>query len=579
MAEPVSLALASAAIKEMVSHGFHAYSKSASDKGQTDELEQALRAHLTFVDNWARQVQIQFMPSPRSTQDTIPLRLGTIPRRFFAGRGAGKILGEDDILRQGLNCAILGEPGSGKTTTMKRIASKVLCGEALGSEDDVSFPIVIECRNARWGHTNGLLELLASTLGFDPPAQVDGSRSEAIRTIARYLDAGPAILLIDGIDEVPIDTRPMFINELSDLVDHLKSCQIVISCRSSDYSQIVGLNVLELQHLSTEETWMLASHWTTPDEAAAFLDAINKSAAVELTDRPLFLAQLLVIFENNCGEIPDQPSALYRIIIDLMLEKWDSDRRVHRGSRYKKFLPREKQRFLASLAHEMSLSSQYRFGHRELMDSYLRIASAFRLPGEEAWEVASELESHTGIIEESGYGFEFSHRSMQEYLTADHVSRMPIASIHDRLLAEPAPLAIAVAISSDPSAWLIALLLEAKGGRRRSRDGLDEKVFWARLQQERPSFVPSLDLGLILLRFVSWDKTYNLPLLQALGVTEAIALAMPYYALKTHSSGFNVLAFDESCGLPSRYAAPVVEMSPAALQHIGRTTGVSPKSV
>lgn len=54
------------------------------------------------------------------------------------------------------------------------------------------------------------------------------------------------------------------------------------------------------------------------------------------------------------------------------------------------------------------------------------ICNAFNLPVNQVLKVISEVETHDGIIVQSSFDtFSFSHKSIQEYLTALYLVRMP----------------------------------------------------------------------------------------------------------------------------------------------------------
>ena len=98
------------------------------------------------------------------------------------------------------------------------------------------------------------------------------------------------------------------------------------------------------------------------------------------------------------------------------------------------------------------------------------------------------MESHTGLLLEAGHDlFEFSHKSLQEYLTAEFIVRLPsIPDDFSLLLLLPNELAIATAISSRPSEYLAQLTLGALTGRD-ARFGFI-RAFVSRLLLERPDF-------------------------------------------------------------------------------------------
>lgn len=130
---------------------------------------------------------------------------------------------------------------------------------------------------------------------------------------------------------------------------------------------------------------------------------------------------------------------------------------------------------------------------------YLNVAPRFRLPRGEAAAVVEEIESHTGLIVKSGHLFQFSHLSLQEYLCAYYIVRQPLTEQVAKYVAEhPAPMAVAVALSSDPAAWLSRCVLMSQGLENQA----SVRSFVTRLAQERPRFGRDGSLGYALLKLM-----------------------------------------------------------------------------
>ena len=133
------------------------------------------------------------------------------------------------------------------------------------------------------------------------------------------------------------------------------------------------------------------------------------------------------------------------------------------------------------------------------MDCYREIYVNYGLRISEAQAVVNELETHTGLIVQSGTElFEFSHKSLQEYLTAVFIVGLPaIPTNMIELQVMPNELAIATALSSRPSEYFYALV-----ARHFSRIKLSfqfVRTFINRLLIERPDFEMSAEVGLAIL--------------------------------------------------------------------------------
>jgi len=143
------------------------------------------------------------------------------------------------------------------------------------------------------------------------------------------------------------------------------------------------------------------------------------------------------------------------------------------------------------------------FTRLDLITAYERIYDNFALPKGEAIKVAQELETHTGLLVRVGAEhFEFSHKSLQEYLAAEHIVRLPsVSESREILLLLPNELAIATAISSRPSEYLAHLILERLSSANIPLEFL--RTFINRLLLKRPDFDHSGRISAALLSLYS----------------------------------------------------------------------------
>jgi hypothetical protein len=161
------------------------------------------------------------------------------------------------------------------------------------------------------------------------------------------------------------------------------------------------------------------------------------------------------------------------------------------------FDPPRKADFLAAFAYQLTLKkgSKLEFTQRDLEEIYIVICGRFSLPPSEALSVAREIESHSGLIVKSSYdAYEFAHKSIQEYLVAEHISRLrDLPSTVSLLRSCPNELAIAVALSSDSTSWFCGLFRDKAGRVKPKPEWL--LPFVARLVLECPGFEVSAELG------------------------------------------------------------------------------------
>ncbi len=574
--------------------------KGLKEKEYLYEIQRGIGSHLTEVRNWSSNIHLYGMPKASSTDDsTVSLTMNTVPRRFRGLDNKDEMTSENELLLGDEHYVILGDPGAGKTTTIKRIARKLLTEPPSSDQDWLHYPILIRLRELD-SHAN-LYCAIADTLGLkyeskeirverkrlvqtehkreQPSTQehsgagrqrevgkenpetirIQEERLEAkasqtkeeykivVESIFQYflgdtkledfigeiLNSTKALLLLDGLDELSQDLRESVEHDISAIALRLSSSKIILSCRTGDYQyNLESFNQVEICPLAHAQIKEVSRKWLkNPDQ---FLSRVAQSPYYDLVDRPLFLAQLILLFKRY-GYLPDQPSTVCHKIVKLMLEEWDSQQSIERVSRYGGFDPETKLEFLAELSFHLTYKVKTKiFTTSDLIAAYSDIYTTFNLPSKEAERVAREIESHTGIIRDAGNDrFEFSHLSLQEYLCGYYIARDSFSQLIFRYIREyPAPIAIATARSSNPSNFFAAIVLSDAGFLSVPKSNFYS--YLDRLTQEKPFFSNSVYLGFSIIGLLFnygkevWDRM--VPFLNSEGFVKSIAHALTYYS-------------------------------------------------
>ena len=195
---------------------------------------------------------------------------------------------------------------------------------------------------------------------------------------------------------------------------------------------------------------------------------------------------------------------MYKKVINLLLEEWDEQRTVKRISNYASFEIDRKFEFLSSIAYYLSVKSKKSsFSKENLTNAYIQIYENFDLEKKECTNVVQELETHTGLFIQSGYEiYEFAHKSLQEYLTAEYIVKLPFLPNERHLLQNlPNELAIAVSISSNPSNYLTELVQNRFLKNKFSLTFF--QTFVTRLLLEKPDFNKNEKVGIAALLLYS----------------------------------------------------------------------------
>lgn len=501
---------------------------------ESESIPNKLTSHLKFVANWSSRIEFMVHGEPRDTDtESIELSYHGTARRFRSTDENKDTKSEADLLNTQEHYLLLGDPGSGKTTTLKRVVRKILQDEPESDADTFQYPILIRLKEIV--HYHDIYFTIAEVLGFETKEvrkvriikkevhvldengdvktneegeaytqeineeeiyyQSEIGGLESSQYITNFLDETMAVVLIDGLDELDDQITNKVINDINVLALTLTTSKLLLTCRSGqfdDYRKVEGFNLLEILPLEASQIKSLSALWLeNPEEFEKELESVPYS---DLTDRPLLLSQLILIY-TRYGNLPKQPKEVYQLIVELLLKEWDADNSVKRRSKYSDFNPKMKAEFLSELSfHLMYLDKKLQFDSSDLVRIYNEICPKFGLPKDEAKNVASEIESHTGILVNSGYKkYEFSHLSLHEYLCAEYIVRSPLTSkIRDLISTHPEPIAIAISLASDSAEWFNALVVD-----NTIFDVLQANMppFIRRLVLERPNFGVSEILG------------------------------------------------------------------------------------
>lgn len=490
--------------------------KKKTFEANLDEISYSLIRHIKYVKNWSSQVSFRDVKTAKLTNKIfVELDLFIYQRsiRYAADEKIKSIPIKSIFEYSPHHIVLLGQPGAGKTTSMKYFCQQIFFDEEF-AQDLFDIPILIRLRDfntfkPKEDTAGVLIEYLFNLLGL----QMDYSNqsNESIiktkeRIVLGVLDKLKALIIIDGFDELGVKTtRNTLVSEIARLASYLESSRLIVTSRTGDYSyDFENISVYELCPLNEEQITIFAEKWLENEfQALDFVEAVLSSPFSDTAIRPLTIAHLCAIFER-VGRIPEFPKAVYRKTINLLLEEWDEQRNIKRISNYSSFEADRKLDFLVRLSYFLTTrTSNTVFTHNQMVEACEEINPDFDLSIEEISNVIKEIESHTGLFLNSGYQkFEFAHKSLQEYLTAEFVVRLPTIPTDTRILEKlPNELAIAVSISSDPSLYFVELTnqLYKKGSLKMAFF----HIFISRLILEKPEFNLNPVVGIAALKLYS----------------------------------------------------------------------------
>lgn len=439
-----------------------------------DRVDAAVTEHMRWIYRWASEAPTKFTAVHRDLKDVyVDLDVGNIGS---TSRNACVTLAQL-FESPDKHVVLYGQPGAGKSTAVKHACMQMI---ARTTPDDFAgkllFPIVVRVRDL--GESTlvaRLLGVLGITIEWplddrgQPVLSTSSRDQEAMRVLAAFLNEQAIAVFIDGVDEAPESKISQIASEINTLCTYVEESLLFITLRDASTSAVfVQSHICRLKPLSKDQMQLLSMKWLgSRERAAVFMDQARSTPWFDSIDRPLTFVHLCMLFELR-GQFPDLPIDVYQQVINLYLEEWDRIQNVPRLSSYGKFGSERKRQFLAAIAYDLaSNGNRINFSSFDLSRIYERIHRRFDLPADIASDVVREIESHTGLLVEAALGgYEFSHLSIQEFLTADHISRLSVRRHADEIMKMPNACAIAVAMSSDPDELLVELVYLAHRARR-----------------------------------------------------------------------------------------------------------------
>lgn len=512
-------------VKRVLEGAFEGAKKLLKESGRKvlssrEDIEASIDYHMKDVESWSSEVSFNDLQRTRHTAEIyVDLDLYVQPRRLHLHPSEAEqsvpfknIL---DTVKDHL--ILLGQPGAGKTTSMKQLCHLILHDQDFQA-DRFTLPILIRFRdlnNVKKPNERGLIiNEINNILGLETDLPATSKQRKVgepglkakEKLVTTFLNNLQALLVLDGFDELaPATHRLVAVEEIRNLARQLINSTMIVTSRTGEFIYSIDkATAFEFCSLKRVQVASFAYKWLgNKQQANDFTSKVYRSPFADTAMRPLTLAHLCAIYER-IGKIPEKPKTIYKKVISLLLEEWDQQRSVVRESRYAHFEWDRKFEFLCQLAYV--LTTVYRstiFSKADLLAVYYEIYQDYDLLKSEAPQVVSELETHTGLLLQSGYEmFEFAHKSLQEYLTAEYLVRLPtIPTGPDTLATLPNELAIAITISSKPSDYFSLLIVS-----RFLKLQLPEtffKAFLERLLLEKPDFNTSNKVAIALVALYS----------------------------------------------------------------------------
>jgi predicted NACHT family NTPase len=184
---------------------------------------------------------------------------------------------------------ILGEPGSGKTTTLLDLAQTLL----ERARDDIKERVPVVLNLSSWKKKQPLTEWMSGELSEKYRVPIKIARS--------WLQEDYLLPLLDGLDEVETSVRQNCVATINEFIEKSNPSGLVVCCRLNEYRWLperVKLNgAICLEPLSKDE---VAKYFASGgSKLAALCEAVNTDSVLqELTQTPLMLNIMSLAYQG-----------------------------------------------------------------------------------------------------------------------------------------------------------------------------------------------------------------------------------------------------------------------------------------
>jgi GTPase SAR1 family protein len=340
-----------------------------------------------------------------------PIRLGPVEQKRIPALEA--VERHDKLM-------LLGKPGAGKTTFLKWLALQ--CNEGKFNQNRVPFFVTLK----EFAETEGLPTLLS----FIAKQLTECGLENVMELGSKILQAGRAIVLLDGLDEVKAQDQDRIIRTICHATQNFDGNQYVITCRIAAKEYIFEtFTEVEVADFDDKQIADFAHQWfqrKDPIKIEEFSKELQAFPGLyELATNPLLLTLLCLVFEEG-GRFPANRSELYKEGLDVLLKKWDAKRNIKREEVYKQLSLQRKEDLLSQIAYEAFEQDDYFFKQRfveEQIQNYIRNLPNARTDLKALYfdseAVLNSIVAQHGLLVERARGiYSFSHLTFQEYFTA-----------------------------------------------------------------------------------------------------------------------------------------------------------------
>ncbi len=349
---------------------------------------------------------------------------------------------------------ILGKPGSGKTTFVRRLILSLVDGDPLQGWPDSEMeyiPVHIELRwFAQWlttqsGEDAGLFwryikqELGKETLDLVMPELRKRAENQQL------------LVVLDGLDEVPFESAQPVCRVIQNFIELNPGNRFILTCRILSWAEqewrlqeglpLLGIrdfqdhqikDFIQAWYQTARRRWGLAEA-DTGQRINSLLSALEHERLKEIKRIPLLLTIMAMVHTQH-QKLPNELAILYSQAVKILISRWDVLESEHADHQLNKILAegqceqRNFERVLDEIAWQVHPGAEKgkQQGLADIPESLLKEKIAALRPNDRfssdwAEKVLLGIRLRAGLLLPVAVGgnedlFQFPHRSFQEFM-------------------------------------------------------------------------------------------------------------------------------------------------------------------
>ena len=359
----------------------------------------------------------------------------------------------EEAIQQNRCVVILGGPGSGKSSFVRQLAANA------ARQPSAPVPLFLTLRDLP-PHLRHIS--LGEFVTTDQRAQLrqavfaqwrlDIERQQGgalVEKLGQLVSDGQVLLIFDGLDEVPPDSRRAVREAILSVV-HPRLERVIVTCRTRSYvgeAQLPHFATFTLAPFNANQIRAFAHAWYVAQRNLGRLDEAQAQAKIAdlqraatdkmmmpLAEIPLLLTTMTIIHQTD-KELPKQRVLLYQQVVVLLARRWQKEKEqgsqpvsealrqlIHDESNKLTLLLQQ----LAYALHEQQAQQkEARLGRYQIIQLLEKEGHPLAI----IEELLDYIDNRAGVL--AGYGggegkpseYDFLHRTFQEYLVGCQLVR------------------------------------------------------------------------------------------------------------------------------------------------------------